>query len=768
MAEHTPTLSLDPETQLVTVEDADPTISVIWDQAAQAAVAAEATGPTIGSRAFAMVHTAIYDAFASYDPVAAPSTVDAALQQDADSNTHTNKAAAMSWAAFTVLSDLFPDQTAIFEAAMDKLDLGSDPVALAPGSPEALGHEIGQAILEDRADDGANQSGDYADTTGYAPVNTSPFNVADIARWTPEAVPIDPETADPDQSFLTPQWGEVRPFALDDGAALRPPAPTPFFVPGVEASLDIAARMITLEGGEMLEVSPDLVGGVINPGFIEQAEEVVAFSAGLTEEQKLIAEFWEDGTGTAFPPGTWMTFGQFVSARDGHDLDADAKMFLALANAVMDAGIATWEAKVHYDYARPVRAIRELGDLGLIGTPGTDELTGETGSVIQAWAGPGNDGATVLAENFITYQTPGSDVSPPFAEYTSGHSGFSAAGAAVLALYAGSDSFGAGVEFAPGSSRFEPGLTPSETLTLTWNSFTDAADEGGISRLYGGIHFDDGDLYGRELGRAAGEAAFREAMVLISGGDDAPPELTDALIVERMFEAALGRVAQSAGRDFWEDAAGAGFDEVQLADAFLNSSEFTDRFGTPGALGAEGLVDRLFLNLGLDSAGTDLDETLAGALADGQASAAETLVALVSRDGVPPELADALTVGRMFEAALGRVAQFAGLNFWKDAAGAGVEEVQLADAFLTSSEFTGRFGTPGALGAEGLVDTLFLNLGLDAVETDLDETLLGALADGQASAAETLVALVESPEVAEATAYLAALNETGDGAIWFA
>jgi hypothetical protein len=381
----------------------------------------------------------------------------------------------------------------------------------------------------------------------------------------------------------------------------------------------------------------------------------VLFRSGLTEEQKLIAEVWEDGAGTAFPPGSWMTFGQFVSARDGHDLDADAQMFFALANALMDAGIAAWEAKTHYDYVRPVRAIRELGDLGLIGAPGTDELTGEIGHVVEAWAGPGADAATILAENFITYQTPGSDVSPPFAEYISGHSAFSAAGAAVLALYAGSDSFGAGIEFAPGSSRFEPGLTPSETVTLSWDSFTDAADEAGISRLYGGIHFEDGDLYGRTLGRAAGEAAFREAMVLIAGGKDASPEL-----------------------------------------------------------------------------------------------------------------ADALTVGRMFEAALGRVAQFAGLNFWEDAAEAGFDAQRLAEAFLTSPEFTDRFGTPEALGAEGLVDTLFLNLGLDAAATDLDETLLGALADGQASAADTLVALVQSPEVAEATAYLAALDETGDGAIWFA
>ena len=66
--------------------------------------------------------------------------------------------------------------------------------------------------------------------------------------------------------------------------------------------------------------------------------------------------------------GTFMTFGEFVSARDNHSIDEDAVMFFALANSVFDAGIATWEAKLFYDYVRPVRAIRDLGELGLIGT----------------------------------------------------------------------------------------------------------------------------------------------------------------------------------------------------------------------------------------------------------------------------------------------------------------------------------------------------------------------------------------------------------------
>ena len=138
-------------------------------------------------------------------------------------------------------------------------------------------------------------------------------------------------------------------------------------------------------------------------------------------------------------------------ARDDHTLDQDAQLFLAMGNAVFDAGIATWQAKIEYDYARPVRVIRDLGELGLIGEKGVDELTGETGFVIQAFGGIDPDTGvglgtkTILAENFVTFQRSGADPSPPFAEYTSGHSAFSAAGAEVLSLFTGSDAFGGSV-----------------------------------------------------------------------------------------------------------------------------------------------------------------------------------------------------------------------------------------------------------------------------------------------------------------------------------
>ncbi|MCG5057350.1 MAG: calcium-binding protein [Limnoraphis sp. WC205] len=505
-------LILDPEHQGVSLNDPSPTISVLWDKAAQQAVIETKVGPTIASRAYGMVHTGMFDAWAAYDETAIATQLGDELQRPEAENTDANKTEAMSYSAYRVLTELFPEQVEIFDGLM--LELGFDPNNITTDTTTAagIGNVTAEALLEFRRQDGSNQENNYADTTDYQPVNT-PEQVVDLESWTPEHIPVHNPDA-PLQKFLTPHWGEVTPFGLDSGDQLRPEAPEPFLL--VDGEVDLEARTITLTDGAVVNISRDLVGTIINPEFIAQAEEVVEISANLTDEQKLIAEFWENGGGTAFPPGTWMTFGQYTSAQNDHSIDQDAKLFFTLGNAVFDAGVATWETKAFYDYTRPVRLVRELGELGLIGEF-NEELGGYT---IEAWAGPEQGTQTILATEFTTYQTPGSHVSPPFAEYTSGHSAFSASAATILELATGSDSFGGSITFEPGQSRFEPGFTPQQELTLAWDTFSEAADEGGISRLYGGIHFEDGDLNGRTLGQGVATEVFEQAQFYIEGGQE--------------------------------------------------------------------------------------------------------------------------------------------------------------------------------------------------------------------------------------------------------
>jgi hypothetical protein len=122
----------------------------------------------------------------------------------------------------------------------------------------------------------------------------------------------------------------------------------------------------------------------------------------------------------------------------------------------------------------------------------------------------------MLGEQWLPYQ-PTTFPTPPFPEYSSGHSNFSAAGAEILKQFTGSDRFDGSATFPAGSSRIEPGLTPANDLTLTWPTFTDAANQAGISRRYGGIHFQQGDLDARQTGQKAAQGCWQKAQTYING-----------------------------------------------------------------------------------------------------------------------------------------------------------------------------------------------------------------------------------------------------------
>jgi hypothetical protein len=156
-----------------------------------------------------------------------------------------------------------------------------------------------------------------------------------------------------------------------------------------------------------------------------------------------------------------------------------------------------WDAKVYYDSARPVTAIRHLFG----------------GRPVRAWAGPYQGTQLIDGSTWTSYVA-----TPPFAEFVSGHSAFSAASAEILRRFTGSDEFGARVTIAAGSSPVEPGLVPGEEVTLSWQTFSDAADEAGLSRRYGGIHFEAGDIEGRALGRRIAGTVWEKAVAYFNGG----------------------------------------------------------------------------------------------------------------------------------------------------------------------------------------------------------------------------------------------------------
>lgn len=224
------------------------------------------------------------------------------------------------------------------------------------------------------------------------------------------------------------------------------------------------------------------------------------YSANLTDEQKAIAEYWADSPSTVLPPGHWNLFAQFVAQRDGYNLDQNVKLFFILTNAIFDAGIAAWDCKRYYNSVRPITAIHFLF----------------SGKRVRAWAGPGKGTRIIDGKDWQPYQQT-MIVTPAFPEYVSGHSTFSASAAEVLRRFTQSDRFNLSYTLKAKQSALEPGHVPTRDVRLSYPTFSSAANEAGISRRYGGIHFEQGDLMGRTLGRQVGMQVWEVAMAHING-----------------------------------------------------------------------------------------------------------------------------------------------------------------------------------------------------------------------------------------------------------
>ena len=197
-------------------------------------------------------------------------------------------------------------------------------------------------------------------------------------------------------------------------------------------------------------------------------------------------------------------FAQEISRRDQHNLDQDVKLFFILGNALMDASIAAWDVKRYTDSIRPVTVIRAV--------MGNQQ--------VRAWAGPGLGVRVIDCKNFRSYVP-----TPPFGSFVSGHSAFSAVAAEILKRFSGSDHFGGSFVAEPGSSLIEVGLTPSSRVTLSWSTFSAASEQAGMSRRFGGIHFESDDLAGRALGRAVAVEVWNKAANYIEGEETDQHEL---------------------------------------------------------------------------------------------------------------------------------------------------------------------------------------------------------------------------------------------------
>jgi hypothetical protein len=442
-----------------------PSAVILWNQAALEAIRTTRMNPPVAARALAILHTCIYDAWAIHEERARPT--EQTSRRCALEHRPARQHEAVSFAAHRALLELFPSEQAAFDDLLGRL--GHRVSRLELDSAGNIGRTAADTVLFRRRTDGANQLGDlaagaYADYTNYQPVN-SPDGLVDPNHWQPLRL-SDGKGGTFVQKFIVPHWYRVKPFALISASQFRPPAPY---------------RKGSVE-------------------YRRQAEEIIQMVAGLSNREKLICEYWIDGSGSETPPGHWCLLAQQVAARDSHTLAADVKMFFILTNALLDTSIAVWDAKRTYDAVRPYTAIRHLF----------------ANEQIPVWVGPGRGVQVMAGSEWIPYQQ-ASALSPPHPEYVSGHSAFSAAAATILRRFTGSDNFGASHTQAPGTCKIEPGLVPVRELTLRWSTFTAAADEAGLSRRLGGIHFKAADFEGRRLGQAVAEQVWSKVIAYISG-----------------------------------------------------------------------------------------------------------------------------------------------------------------------------------------------------------------------------------------------------------
>lgn len=454
--------------------------------------------PTVTSRYLGLVFTAIFDAWTRYDAGANPVYLTGVERQATAQQTLKNKEIAISYAAFRALSEYFYSDSLLFKKYMT--DFGFDPnnTSFDPKTPEGIGNLAAKAVIEARRNDGSNQYGDetisdvgfrisdkavhspkseiinpksteggktisdvgfrisdkpFFDYSNYRPVNTPDKNV-DNNRWQPKYF-ADGKGGTFAPTCLTPFWGRVKPIILETADQFRP-APPP------------------LIGSKQLE---------------KEVAEVVDLQAHLTSEQKALVEFMRDGPKSVQQAGHWLLFAQDVSLRDKHSLDDDVKMYFLTEIAAMDAFIAAWDAKMHYDFARPFALVHHYFK----------------GKTIRGWAGEGKGTQDIKGENWRPY-SPETFVCPPFPSYVSGHSCVSAACAEVLKLFCGNDSFGKEVKVLAGVMT-EPAIA-KDSVVLKFPTFTETANMAGLSRVLGGYHIQADNVAGLALGRQVAQVAW--------------------------------------------------------------------------------------------------------------------------------------------------------------------------------------------------------------------------------------------------------------------
>ncbi len=265
----------------------------------------------------------------------------------------------------------------------------------------------------------------------------------DALRWTPTGPLYDagegPAFSPTFHRALLPGFGAVKPWGMSTSSQFRAPA-----------FLDPASPEFAEEFSEIREI------GASN-------------SRSRTRDQSEIALFWEDGPWGITPPGHFTLIAIQLLQHRNLSLAEQARAFALISMAMADAGISTWDSKFAHDIIRPETAIRYRA------------------------AAFGNPDPRVRSEDTWKSFIP----TPPFPTYTSGHSCFGAAATRMLAHILGRDR----IAFSGRSPDLVIWPKHLENAVRHWPSLSAAADENGLSRIYGGVHWNVDNVVALKVGR---------------------------------------------------------------------------------------------------------------------------------------------------------------------------------------------------------------------------------------------------------------------------
>lgn len=383
--------------------------------------------------------------------------------------------AAITAAAHASLVALYPNKSQIFDVAREQalVIIGDTPEAKEAG--QTIGNRAAAAILALRSTDNSDAQDATADS----------FHKNDPLAWRRDPI-----------SDLAPAlgsaWPQTRPFVLDSPAQFRAPPP-----PRAGDGQFVAAfKQVKQLGGDpnAPAVSPRAPTATVRTGTQPSAP-----LDASNETFKGI--FWAyDGTPSlCAPPRLYNQVATSIALNEQpvRRVDEMAR-FLALVNVAMaDAGIAAWDSKYFYSYARPVTTIRQM-------------------SADNTPDGQGNANWTPLGAPVTNGGIGARNLTPPFPAYPSGHATFGAALFETMRQYWGlgvagvpfnfvSDEYN-GINRGPGDSQ------PRPLVRRQFNSFAEAEEENGLSRIWLGIHWQYDSDAGIDMGRKIGQHVFRSIL----------------------------------------------------------------------------------------------------------------------------------------------------------------------------------------------------------------------------------------------------------------